>query len=100
MMNDKKRILMFGRRQESVDRVVRILEGVGFTVTSTLNDSVAIDLAGASDYDVLLIGEDVAQPDLRYVRTEARKRRASIRVVIVHSPESVLTQVKQAGINI
>ena len=91
---------MFGRRQESVDRVVRILEGVGFTVTSTLNDSVAIDLAGASNYDALLIGEDVAQSDLRYVRAEARKKTSSIRVVIVHSPESVLTQVKQAGINI
>ena len=91
---------MFGRRQESVDRIARILEGVGFTVTSTLNDSVAIDLAGASNYDVLLIGEDVAQSDLRYVRAEARKRTASIRVVIVHSPESVLTQVMQAGIKI
>ena len=91
---------MFGRRQESVDRVVRILEGVGFTVTSTLNDSVAIDLAGASNYDALLIGEDVAQAELRYVRAEARKRTSSIPVVIVHSPESVLTQVKQAGINI
>ena len=99
-MNDKKRILMFGRRQESVDRIARILEGVGFTVTSTLNDSVAIDLAGASNYDALLIGEDVAQADLRYVRAEARKKTSSIRVVIVHSPESVLTQVKQAGINI
>ena len=99
-MNDKKRIMMFGRRQESVDQVVRILEGVGFTVTSTLNDSVAIDLAGASNYDALLIGEDVAQSDLRYVRAEARKRTSSIRVVIVHSPESVLTQVMQAGIKI
>ena len=99
-MNDRKRILMFGRRQESVDRVVRILEGVGFTVTSTLNDSVAIDLAGASNYDALLIGEEVAQSDLRYVRAEARKRKSSIPVVIVHSPESVLTQVMQAGIKI
>ena len=99
-MNDTKRILMVGRRQESVDQIAHILEGVGFTVTSTLNDAVAIDLAGASDYDALLIGEDVAQPDLRYVRTEARKRRSSIRVVIVHSPESVLTQVMQAGIKI
>ena len=99
-MSERKRILMFGRRQESVDQVARILEGVGFIVTSTLNDVVAIDLAGASDYDALLIGEDVAQPDVRYVRAEARKRKSSIRVVIVHSPESVLTQVMQAGIKI
>ena len=91
---------MFGSRQESVDQVVHILEGVGFTVTSTLNESVAIDLAGASNYDALLIGEEVAQSDLRYVRAEARKKRSSIRVVVVHSPESVLTQVMQAGITI
>ena len=99
-MNDKKRILMFGRHQESVDRIAHSLEGVGFTVTSTLNDVVAIDLAGASDYDALLIGEEVPQSDLRYVRAEARKKRSSMRVVIVHSPESVLTQVMQAGIKI
>ncbi len=99
-MNDRKRILMVGRHQESVDRIAHILEGVGFTVTSTLNDVVAIDLAGASDYDALLIGEEVPQSDLRYVRAEARKKRSSMRVVIVHSPESVLTQVMQAGIKI
>lgn len=94
------RILIFSQQQDSLDRVTRVLESVGCIVTGTLNDGVAIDLAGASDYDALLIGDEVHQSNRRYVATEARKRKPSMSVVIVHGPESVLTQVRQAGIRI
>ena len=97
-MSDKNRILMFGRYQDILDRVTGLLEGVGFTVTSTLNDGVAIDTAGSSDFDALLIGDEVSQSDRRYVTVEARKRNPSMAIIVVRSPESVLTQVRQAGI--
>ena len=99
-MSDSIRILIFGRQQELMDRVTRLLERVGCIVTSTLSDGVAIDLAGSSDYDALLIGDDVPQPDRRYVATEARNKMPSLAVVVVHNPESVLTQVRQAGIHL
>jgi len=99
-MKESNRILIFDRQQETLDRITRILESVGCLVTGTLNDGVAVDLAGSSDYDVLLIGDEVPQPDRRYVATEARIRKPSLSVVIVHGPESVLTQVRQAGIRI
>ncbi len=99
-MNEKNRILIFDRQQETLDRLTRVLESVGYIVTGTLNDGVAVDLAVSSDYDVLLIGDEVPQSDRRYVATEARKRKPSMSVVVVHGPESVLTQVRQAGIRI
>ena len=97
-MRDNHRILMVGRRQDVLDRVAGLLEGVGFTVTSTLSDGVAIDMAGSSDFDALLIGDEVSQSDRRYVTVEARKRKPSMAVIVVRGPESILTQVRQAGI--
>ena len=97
-MSDDKRILMVGRYQDVMDRVTALLENVGFTVTSTQDDGAAIDMAGSSGFDALLIGEELPQADRRYVTVEARRRNPRMAVIVVVSPESVLTQVKQAGI--
>ena len=99
-MNERNRILIVGREQEYTDDIIGILEGVGCIVTGTLSDGVAIDLVGSSDYEVLLIGDEVSQSDGRYVATEARRKKPSIIVVMVQSPESVLTQLRQAGVRI
>ncbi len=99
-MNERIRILVVGRQQESLDPIIRLLESVGCIVTGTLNDSVAIDLASSSDYDALLIGDDVSRPDQRYVATSARSKSPSMQVLIVRGLESVLTQLRQAGITV
>ena len=91
---------MVGRQQDIQDRVIRLLENVGYIVTGTLDDGVAIDLAGSSDFDALVIGGEVSQSDRRYVTVEARNRKPGIPVIVVHSPESVLTQIRQAGLGI
>ena len=97
-MNDSNRILIIGRYQDTMEAMTRVLEGVGFIVTGTMNDGVAIDLAVSSDYDALLFGAEVSQSERGYVTREVRKSRPSIVVTVVHGPESVLTQVRQAGI--
>ena len=99
-MNELNRILVVGREQEYTDRIIGTLERVGCIVTGTLSDGVAIDLAGSSDYDVLLIGDEVSQSDGRYVATESRKKKPSITVVMIQSPDSVLTQLRQAGVRL
>ena len=98
-MNDNNRILIVGRYQDTMEKVTRVLEGVGFIVTGTMNDGVAIDLAGSSEYDGLLFGEEVPQSERGYVITEVRKIRPYIKFAVVHGPESVLTQVRQAGLS-
>ena len=97
-MNDRNRILIIGRYQDTMEEVTRVLEGVGFIVTGTMNDGVAIDLAASSEYDGLLFGAEVPQSERGHVITEVRKSRPYIPVAVVHGPESVLTQVRQAGI--
>jgi DNA-binding response OmpR family regulator len=92
--------LIVGREQEYTDRLIGILESVGCIVTGTLSDGVAIDLAGSADYEVLLIDDGVSHSDGRYVATESRKRNPLITVVMVRSPESLLTQLRQAGVRL
>ena len=97
-MNDSNRILIIGRYQDTMEEVTRVLEGVGFIVTGTMNDGVAIDLAASSEYDALLFGAEVSQSERGYIITEVRKTRSYIAFAVVHGPETVLTQVRQAGL--
>ncbi len=97
-MPDDNRILLVGRRQSRMDQLTGILEMAGFIVTATSDEGVAIDLAGSSTYDALLIDNDVSQPDRRYIATQCRNRDALLRVLVVNSPRSLLTQLRQAGL--
>ncbi len=94
------RILIVGRRQDRVDRITAILERVGHIVTCTLDDGVALDLVGSSQFDALLIDREVSPSDRRYVSTQAREADPDTRVVVVESPEAVLTRLRHAGLNI
>ena len=94
------RILIVGRAQDRVDRTTAILEQVGYIVTGTLDDGVAIDLVGYSQFDALLIDREVSPQDRRYVATQAREADPDTRVVVVESPEAVLTRLRHAGLTI
>ena len=94
------RILMVGRDQKSLEGTTKILEQVGVIVTGTSDDSIAIDLVGASQYDAVLISRDVSLPDRRYITTQARNLDLDIPVVVVESPEAVLIRLRHAGVTI
>jgi CheY-like chemotaxis protein len=99
-MPGEKRVLIVGRHQGFVDELTGVLEGLGCIVTSTLSDAVALDLAVSSDYEALLIDSELSQADAAYLATGARKSSPSTAVITVHSVESVLTQLVQAGVRI
>lgn len=94
-MSGNKRVVVLGRDAEGNERLTRVLEGAGYIVASTTSDGVAIDMAGASSYDALLIGNSVLEADRRYVATEVRNRNPGIAVLMVNSSRSVLTQLAQ-----
>ena len=94
------RILIVGRHQDRLDRTTAILERVGYIVTGTLDDGVAIDLVGYSQFDALLIDREVPPQDRRYVATQAREADPDTRVVVVENPEAVLTRLRHAGLTI
>ena len=94
------RILIVGRAQDRVDRTTAILERVGHIVTMTLDDGVALDLVGSSQFDALLIDREVPVQDRRYVATRARVADSAIPVVVVENPEAVLIRLRHAGLAI
>ncbi len=94
------RILIFGRAQDRVDRTTAVLERVGYIVTATLDGGVALDLVGSAGFDALLIDREVSAQDRRYVTTQAREADPGIPVVVVESPEAVLTRLRHAGLTI
>ena len=97
-MMDNNRLLLVGRRQENIDQLTGILETAGYIVTATQDDGVAIDLAGSSSYAALLIGWEVPASNRRYVATQCRLKDSFLTVVVVNSPNSVLTQLRQSGL--
>ena len=99
-MSSNNRILLVGRAAETMDQLTGILEMAGFIVTGTTDDGVAIDLAGSSNYEALLISRDVSSADRRYLATQSRKSDSLLAVLVVNSHQSVLTQLRQAGIAI
>ena len=95
-MQKHRRILIVGRLEEAVDRTIRVLEGDGHIVTATLNDAVAIDMAGSSNFDALVLARSLPLADRGYVAREVSDRQPSIIVVTEQSPQSVLIQLRQA----
>ena len=89
---------MVSRDPEFLDEVTRLLEGDGYIVTSTSSDMVAIDLAKSSDCDAVLMGSEISQNERRYVTNEVRSVEPMMPMLVVEGIESVLTQLRQAGI--
>ncbi len=95
-MDKYRRILVVGRHQDVVDRFTNLLESHAYIVTSTMNDNVALDLAGSSDFDALVIGGGVSHADRASLREEVRRYLPDIEVVMSQGPDSVLTLLRQA----
>ena len=91
-----RRLLLFGEEQEKTDKVTRILEGDGYIVTTTLSSITALDLAGNSDYDALVIDHRVPLGDRHYLLRTVRFKEPSTATVILESPASVVSQLKAA----
>lgn len=97
-MDSQNRILIVGRQQDYLDSVTHLLESIGCVVVGTLSDVVAIDLAVSSKYDALLISDEVPQSDGGYITRQARNKWPSMPVVRIQTLESVLTQLRLAGV--
>lgn len=95
MQDQQHRILLVGRSQEPVDAVTAALEAAGYSVTATLHDDIAVDLAASSEFDALLI-DGMTRQERSSLRGEVLGKQPAIKIVQAEGPESVLTLMKQA----
>ena len=91
----QRRVLVVGRSTDDMETVTARLEGSGYSVTGTLHDDIAIDLAASSEFDALLM-VDMRQKERTGLRGEILKKQQNIKVVQAEGTESVLTLLKQA----
>ena len=94
-MQRQSRVLVVGRNTDDMDTVTATLEGSGYSVTGTLHDDIAVDLAASSEFDAILMA-DMTQKERTELRGEVLKKQPKIKVVQAEGPESVLTLLKQA----
>ena len=94
-MQQQRRVLVVGRSTDDMETVTARLEGSGYSVTGTLHDDIAIDLAASSEVDALLM-VDRRQKERTGLRGEILKKQQKIKVVQAEGTESVLTLLKQA----
>lgn len=94
-LEQQHRILVVGRRQEPVDAVNAVLEAGGYSVTATLHDDIAVDLAASSEFDALLT-DGMTRAERSSLRGEVLQKLPAIKIVQTEGVESVLTLMKQA----
>ena len=90
-----QRVLIVGRQQTMIDQVTSTLELEGYSVSSTLLDDVAVDLATSSDFDAVLIGSGVSELDRLKLKGDVLRVQPSTKVAQAHGPESVVTALRQ-----
>ena len=90
------RVLVVGYDEEKVDRVTRRLEQDGYIATTTMSDSVALDLARSAAFDALAIGAEMPRSNRAHLIKQVRVSNPYTVAVIVDTPASVLIQLRQA----
>lgn len=90
------RVLVVALRQSRVDELTDILERNSCIVTATTSVTTALDIAGYSEFEALVIAEDIPPSDRAYLRTQAVSRQPSAVVVSNRSSRSVMIQLSQA----
>lgn len=78
-----------------MDAVTAALEAGGYSVSATLHDDIAVDLAASSEFDALLT-DGMTRQERSALRGQVLDKQPAIKIVQAEGPESVLTLIKQA----
>lgn len=95
-MEDYIRALVVALNERRADELTQILERNGCMVTSTVSVTTALDLAGYSEFEAVVVAEDVPPADRSYLRTQIARRLPQAVFVSNRSARSVMLQLTQA----
>ena len=90
------RVLVVAQGQRRLDELTEILERNSCLVTATASVTTALDIAGYSDFDALVIAEDIAPSERAYLRTQVSNRQPGAVIVSNRASRSVMIQLSQA----
>ena len=95
-MGNYIRVLVVAQTQRRADELTEILERNGCLVTATTSVTTALDISGYSDFDALVIAEDIRPAERAYLRTQVANNQPSAVIVSNRASRSVMIQLSQA----
>ena len=90
------RVLVVALGEDRAAELTRILERNGCMVTSTTGVTAALDLAGYSDFQAVVVAEDIPLADRAYIRAQIARSQPNAVLVSNRSSRSVMLQISQA----
>ena len=95
-MGNYTRVLVVAQTQSRVDELTGILERSGCLVSATMSVTTALDMSGYSDFDALVMAEDIHPSERAYLRTQVIRNQPNAVVVSNRASRSVMIQLTQA----
>ena len=90
------RVLVVAQNQKRADELTEILERNSCVVSATTSVTIALDISGYSDFDALVMAEDIPPGERAYLRTQVAKKQPAAVVVSNRASRSVMIQLSQA----
>ena len=95
-MNNYIRVLVVAQSQKRADELTGILERNSCLVSATTSVTTALDISGYSDFDALVIAEDIRPAERAYLRVQVANKQPSAVIVSNRASRSVMIQHNQA----
>ena len=90
------RVLVVAQKRKRADELTEILERNGCLVSATTSVTTALDISGYSDFDALVMAEDIPPSERAYLRTQVANNQPSAVIVSNRASRSVMIQLSQA----
>ncbi len=90
------RVLVVAQSQKRADELTEILERNSCVVSATTSVTTALDISGYSDFDALVMAEDIPPSERAYLRTQVANKRPAAVIVSNRASRSVMIQLSQA----
>ena len=95
-MGNYIRVLVVAQNRKRADALTEILERNGCLVSATTSVTTALDISGYSDFDALVMAEDIPPSERAYLRTQVANNQPSAVIVSNRASRSVMIQLSQA----
>ena len=95
-MGNYIRVLVVAQNQKRADELTEILERNSCVVSATTSVTIALDISGYSDFDALVMAEDIPPSERAYLRTQVAGKQPSAVIVSNRASRSVMIQLSQA----
>ena len=90
------RVLVVAQTQRRADELTQILERNGCLVSTTTSVTTALDISGYSDFDALVMAEDIRPAERAHLRAQVADKQPSAVIVSNRASRSVMLQLTQA----